>query len=297
MNCSRVFRYSMLVVLVSAVSACSSKPPASPAKPPATPEQVRAEAERAAQFGDHARALAGWQALLEKKPDDLVALRGIGDVYLAAGQAALALPVYEKLLSLNAADIDAQEGRGLALVALGRSEEAREQIAQVLTSSRARWRSLNAMGLLLDMDGKPDSAQQHYREALVLQPGNPLVLNNLGYSRMMMQDYVWAERFFSEGLRAQPDGKHLHANLVLAIAWQGEYDRALSEATRQQPKEEALNNVGYIALLRKDYKAAIRYFEQAIEVSPRWYPRAAANLERARKESEAVTAQASPSTP
>lgn len=136
-------------------------------------------------------------------------------------------------------------------------------------------------------------AQQHYREAIALQPGHPLILNNMGYSRMMAQDYAVAEGLFRDGLRAAPDGNYLHANLVLAIAWRGEYARALVEALRRQPREEALNNIGYIVLLRKDYRAAISYFEQALEASPRWYPRAAANLERARQEAAAAGSSAS----
>lgn len=68
---------------------------------------------------------------------------------------------------------------------------------------------------------------------------------------------------------------------------------ALVEAMRRQPREEALNNIGYIALLKKDYRSAISYFEQALEASPRWYPRAAANLERARQEAAAARSAAS----
>lgn len=290
---SKFLRLSRCVVfgaLVVTVAACSGKAAVAPAKSPASPEEIRADAEQAARFGDHARAISSWQSLLQKNPDDPVALRGLGDVYLAAGAAGLALPVFEKVLSRDAADVDAQEGRGLALLALGRMETAREQLASVLAVSRQRWRSLNGMGLLLDMQGQAEAAQQHYRDAMALQPGHPLILNNMGYSRMMAQDYKAAEDFFREGLRSAPDGAYLHANFVLAIAWQGAYERALVEAVKRQPREEALNNIGYIALLKKDYRTAISYFHQAIDTSPRWYPRAAANLERARQESATLSA-------
>lgn len=203
------------------------------------------------------------------------------------------LVVFDQVLARDVADRDAQEGRGLALLNLGRLEAAGEQLAAVMASSRQRWRSLNGLGLVLDMQGQSVAAQQHYREAAALQPGHPLILNNMGYSRMMAQDYAAAEALFREGLRAAPDGAYLQSNLVLAIAWQGEYGRALVEAMRRQPREEALNNIGYIALLKKDYRAAISYFEQALEASPRWYPRAASNLERAKQEAAAAQSTAS----
>lgn len=277
-------RAASLLLLVSLTAACSSNPPlASTLKTPASPQQVLADAERAAQFGDHARALSGWQSLLEKNPDDAVALSGMAETYLAAGKPALALLVFDQLLSKDAANIDAREGRGLAMVSLGR-DEARKELEAVQRASPLRWRTLNALGFLLDMGNEQAQAQRYYSQALALQPNQPLILNNLGYSRLMAGDYVAAEEYFRDGLRAAPDGTHLHANMVLAIAWQGDYSRAVSEAVERQPQEEALNNVGYIALLRKDYKTAISYFEKAIEASPRWYPRAAANLERARQE-------------
>lgn len=279
-----VGRLAVVMAVVAVMAGCASRQSAKDApKAIISPEQVRVEAEQAVKYGDYAGALGAWQKLLAKTPDDVVALRGVGEVYSAVGEHALALTAYDKVLGLLPTDTEAQEGRGLALLALGRHEEARRQLEQLQQGAPSRWRTLNAMGLLLDLEGKRAQAWHSYESALALQPGNPLILNNMGYSLLMAQDYAGAERLFSDGLRGAPDGAYLHANLVLAIAWQGDYARAVTEASRRQAREEALNNVGYVALLRKDYKLAIRYFEQAIEASPRWYPRAAANLERARK--------------
>lgn len=281
-------RLCTIVVAGCLLAACSHRPPADAGKPaPPSPAQVRAEAEQAWQFGDHASALARWQRLLELAPDDVAAWHGIGEAYLALGEASAALAAFDAVLARQPADAAAQEGRALALLGLDRHAEARAALAALATGGEA-WRVQNALGLLADLDGRYDAAQLHYRQALTLQPENAVVRNNLGYSCLMARDYVQAERHFRDGLAQAPGSARLHANLVLALAWQGEYARALTVALEQQPREVALNNIGYVALLRRDYDAAIRHFEAALEASPRWYVRAAANLERARQERDAA---------
>lgn len=281
-------RFCAVVAAMLLLAACSHRPPADSGKPaPPSPAQVRAEAEQAWRFGDHASALARWQRLLELAPDDVGALNGIGEAYLALGEAAAALAAFDAVLAKVPADAAAQEGRALALLGLDRHAEAKVALAALAAASEG-WRVQNALGLLADLDGRHDAAQAYYRQALSLQPENAVVRNNLGYSCLMARDYRQAEAHFRDGLALSPGSLRLHANLVLALAWQGEYGRALTVALEQQPREVALNNIGYVALLRRDYDAAIRHFEAALEASPRWYVRAAANLERARQEREAA---------
>lgn len=279
------------VLLTILVSACASRSPVKDStKPMTSPAQVRAEAEQAVRYGDHARALSIWQQLLETSPDDVVALRGIGEVYLSVRENAAAVAAFDRVLVTLPDDPDSQEGRGLALLALGRRDEALRQLQPLDGATPPRWRSLNALGLLADLNNQRAQALGYYTRALALQPDSTMIVNNMGYSRLMAGDYAMAEQHFQAGLASAPDDRHLRGNLVMAIAWQGDYARALAEAETQQSREEALNNIGYIALLRKDYPAAIHYFEAAIAASPRWYPRASANLERARQEASAVMA-------
>jgi Flp pilus assembly protein TadD len=79
------------------------------------------------------------------------------------------------------------------------------------------------------------------------------------------------------GLNLKGNLPRLHNNLLLAIAWQGDYVRAVA-VRGSIPLSVALNNVGYVALLRNDNAAAAKLFQQALDASSSWYPRAAANL-------------------
>ena len=54
------------------------------------------------------------------------------------------------------------------------------------------------------------------------------------------------------------------------------------------PRYAAVNNVGYIAMLRKDRETAIRYFNEAIDEKPSYYETAERNLNAALSMGEAV---------
>lgn len=259
---------------------CASKPSAPDNM--LSPAQVREQAALASQYGNHGAAIATWQEALRTDAKQREALIGLGQAYLALGEPRQALSWFDRRLSDDKNDADAIEGRALALIGLGRQEEATKLLRQLPNDTPARWRSCNALGLLADLDGDWEQARRWYMVALKAKPDEIAVLNNLGYSRLMARDYVEAEERLSHALTLAPDAPRLHGNLVLAIAWQGDFERALRQAKQWQPEPSALNNVGYIALLRGDVDVAIRYFELALERSPAWYPRAAANLERAR---------------
>lgn len=279
MTCS-TFRLFPGLLLGLCLAGCASKPSAPDTL--LTPAQVREQAMLASQYGNHAAAIAAWQEALRTDPKQREALLGLGHAYLALGESREALSWFDRRLRDDAKDADAQEGRALTLLGSGRQAEATTVLRTLASGTPVRWRSCNALGLLADLDGDWPQALHWYELALQANPDEVAVLNNLGYSRLMARDYADAETRLSQALALAPEAPRLRGNLVLAIAWQGDYDRALRHARQWQSEPGALNNVGYIALLRGDLDLAIRYFEQALERSPTWYPRAAANLERAR---------------
>ena len=82
-------------------------------------------------------------------------------------------------------------------------------------------------------------------------------------------------------------------NLGLVYARRGDYPTALATLTRVVGAPMAANDVGYIAMISGDYAAAERLFQDAIRLSPRYYPTAnenAAELRRRRSDA-ALTAQ------
>lgn len=255
------------------------------------PDELRASAELAVQQGKCTAALDDYRKLLRLVPDDIAALLAVGECRLALGDAARALAAFEEVLRREPESIDAQEGRALARLGLGRHAEAGAGFNGVLTREPARWRSLNGLGLLADLANDRDAAKKWYEKAIDLNPDEATLWNNYGWSRVMAQDYVEAERLLDEAYARKPTSRRIAGNLSVAIAWRGDYERALRIAMRLSEEHVAYNDIGYIAMLRGDNETAISFFQKAIDKAPSWFERAATNLERARKaEKEAAAA-------
>ena len=271
--------FACLLLAAALVSGCAT----SPRKPLGDdPAHLQAQAEQAMRGGDYSTAGRTYREWLDQAPKEPAAWRGLGESLLALGEAKGAFDAFSEGLKVAPDDVDALEGRGLALIGLQRQDEAESDLMKVLGHFPDRWRALDGMGLVSDLRGKSDTARGWYQAALNVRNDEPTLYNNYGYSRMMARDFPAAEQLFRQGLKLEPGMIRLRNNLLLAISWQGDYERAV-EARGDIPLHVALNNVGYIALLRKDYDVSARLFQRAIDASPGWYERAAANLETARR--------------
>lgn len=277
---SAALRAALLTCLVATtLGGCAGREEAEAVAEEDPVVRTRQRVELAARYGADAPAMDAYRATLRDDPVNRDALIGTGEILLRYGDAAGALRAFENVLERSPDDLDAREGRALAALGLGRHASAREQVAAVLAADAQRWRMHNAAGMLEDLAGNYAQAQESYRAALALRPDEPVLWNNLGWSQLMARDYPAAEQSLREGL-ARGRNERLVNNLVLAVAWQGDYGRALRVAGDALPVHEAYNNVGYVAMLREDYAEAESYFRKAIDTSPGWFAQAAANLER-----------------
>lgn len=270
-----------LGVLLLAGCAGSKPAPADDAEVSIT--TVRERAALAWQYGNFSDAVAANRELLRREPGNRDALIGLGDAWLALGNAERALGAFDELLKAAPEDVDALEGRSLALLGMGRHEDAAQGFAAVESRAPGRWRTQNGLGLLADLRADYAAAGEFYRRGISANPGEASVWNNHGWSRVMARDYVEAERVLVQALARKPGSPRINANLAVAIAWQGDYQRALMAARRTAEEHVAYNDVGYIAMLRGDLQLAASYFQKAIDLSPVWFERAAANLERVRR--------------
>lgn len=287
-------RKTLLVLSAILLVACASHAPKELDVDVARPGDVRQRADLAAQHGNCGVALDNYRQLLKLAPGDRGALIGIGECWLALGEAAPALSAFEEVLRKEPDAIDAQEGRALARLGLGRQAEAADGFRAVLAREPARWRSLDGLGLLADLAGDREGARQWYLKAVAANPDEATVWNNYGWSRVMAQDYAGAEHLLDEAYARKPTSQRIATNLAVAIAWQGDYPRALRIAMRNSPEHVAYNDIGYIAMMRGDNATAAEFFRKAIDKAPSWFERAAANLRRAQQAMQAEAARGAP---
>jgi Flp pilus assembly protein TadD len=261
--------------------------------PAATPEQKAALNLRR---GDYREALRLYGEILkeEPKPKRRVALLGVGEAWLGLGNARAALSAFAEVLKEDEENIDALEGCGLAHLGLHDYRSAEAELQRVLAVRPQSWRAMNGLGLIADMKSQYHDAQRWYEQALNVNEDEPSIYNNYGYSLVMAGEYKRAELLLNQALNRTPDNERVRNNLMQAVAWQGEYERAVG-LRGGMPLHVALNNVGYIAALRQDHRAAARFYQQALDLSPSWYKTAALNLERLRESGRlAAAAKAAP---
>ena len=242
--------------------------------------QLLEQGDRKLQSKQYVPAIFFYEQALEQEPNNILALLGIADANRAINKLSDASKLYEEVLTNEPENLRATEGKGLVYFKRYDYERAKQQLAEALNKDNTRWRSWNALGIIADLEGLHETAQQHFKKALSVDKMNATVLNNLGYSLLMSHQYQAAEKVFREGLHYAPGFFRIRNNLAISLAWQSRYDEAISILVKVVKHEIAYNNIGYIAMLNKQYLVAEKYFKKALFISPSYYVRAARNLEK-----------------
>jgi Flp pilus assembly protein TadD len=243
---------------------------------PVTPEML-ANAQATLAAGRVSDALQRYQQIVALDPKNGEGQLGLGESYLALRQTSAAVDAFEAVIDRPEQRTRALLGLGLAALAQGQSVDAKAMLTEVVAADPMSWRAWNALGLIADTERRWDDAREAYEKALATTTLPALIHNNLGFSLLLQKRHAPAAEEFRAALQLEPRLDAARNNLRLALAWQGRYAEALAAAPREA-KPSVLNNVGYVAMMRRDYAAAQSYFSQAMEQSPSYYATAAQNL-------------------
>ncbi|MFO1059999.1 MAG: tetratricopeptide repeat protein [Dongiaceae bacterium] len=237
---------------------------------------AQAEADFAA--GRYVGARDKYGRLVTGYPQDNLAKLGLAESLLALGEYNGALETFHAVADDPAHRAAALQGEGLALLAMGQVDAAGPLLADSIKADPASWRSWNGLGQYYDRKRQWADAGASYEHALASAGGSTaIVLNNQGMSLMMQKRYPEAADRFAAALQARPDLAMARGNLRLALAWQGRYDEAIGNVS-QAAAADVLNNVGYVAMLRGDYREAQILLLRATEASPSYNKTAWDNL-------------------
>lgn len=242
--------------------------------------------------GKPGEALAQYQQLLAIDPSNAEAKLGVGEALLALNESEKAREAFSSLASDPALGARALQGRGLSELAQNHVDEAAVDLNSAVGADPKLWRAWNGLGLIHDLKHEWVPARAAYEKALPNAPKTGILHNNIGFSLLVQKNYAAATEEFQAALHEAPDLETAKNNLRLALAFQGRYREALEEVSKGE-RAAQLNNVGYVALLRKDYSTAESYLSQAMEASPSYYDTAAQNLSRLK----ALEGQASSTKP
>jgi tetratricopeptide (TPR) repeat protein len=224
------------------------------------------ELHQAGRFADAAR---GYQALLDRDPDDADVLHLFGVMHHQCGYSARAAELTGRAVELrphaaayraNLAEIQRALGRheqaaqscrtalrlrpdypealnnlGLALHELGRFAEAAAEFRAALEIRSDFALAQNNLGTSLRELGQPGEALQAYRSAVALDPGLALARSNLGQMLVDQGDAEEGLAHCAEAVKLQPNLGSAHNNLgnaYRALERWGEAEAAYDEALR-----------------------------------------------------------------
>lgn len=243
----------------------------------ANPEDLIRGAQFLIKEQQYGRAGDSFEKILTILPQNEEAQAGLAASARLAGEPGKALGHYRQLEKYSARRNEALEGQGLALVQLQRWSEAEAVLLSALEADRGLWRSWNALGQIRDHQGRWSDAETAYIKAISLQPSRALLYNNLGVSYLCQGRYDEAVEQFDLSLALKHQIVTVEGNRLVALAMKGNFDTA-SKSISFSDGHYALNNLGYIALVKGDRSRAARFLGMAMEESPRFYQKASENL-------------------
>lgn len=212
-------------------------------------------------YGD-ARSLLGRVLLADA--EDARARLLMAELHLATGSSEMAVGEFDELADDPEVSARALQGKGIALMRIGDNAVAYDSLRQAVDIDPTQWRAWNALGYYHDSRLDWSAADESYKHALAANPESALVYNNRGFSRLIRRRFDEAVEDLTKALELDPDLEATRVNLRLVLAWRGRYGRAML-GVYEKETGKALNNVGFIALLRGDYSTAESYFLRALE--------------------------------
>ncbi|MCQ1058874.1 tetratricopeptide repeat protein [Photobacterium sp. DNB23_23_1] len=231
----------------------------------------------------------------------------IGYIHQQRGNFELAKLAYTRAALIAEDNIQYAASVGIVELKLGEQDNAKKQLLRAIKMDQQRqgksdWDSekdlfsqrllidsnspLSAyigLGIISDLDAKHKPAQQIYLTALSVNNRSEKALTNLGYSYYLDGNLKQSEIINRRTTTLYPNNKRAWSNLGLTYIKSKQYEDALDALSNVMPREKALNDIGYFAMLEGDYESAINYLERAVNTSPTFYAKAQENLKRAQK--------------
>jgi Flp pilus assembly protein TadD len=203
--------------------------------------------------------------------------RLLADLAFKSGNHAEALARYQALLGKFPTDPLLAERAGIAALKTG-NPAAAGLLDRATASPAASWRAWNARGVAADLRHDWAGADAAYSKAARRAPEQAEVHNNMGWSKLLRGDWSDGLELLKVAARLDPRSTRIANNLELAeIAVAEELPRRRrGESDRDWAAR--LNDAGVVARLRGDKSRAVAAFSQAIEARQVWYDRAANNL-------------------
>lgn len=219
-------------------------------------------AQKLERDGNYANAVGIFQQIAAAEPQNIDALLGIGDCYLALGSLDHAALGYARALEINPNSSRALRGLGSARMMKGEPQFAIAHLEKAVQIDGSDTKSLNTLGVSKDMLGKHTEAQAVYRRVLQIDRDNYSAKNNLALSLALTGNHPESIKLLEEIASSTKSTPITKQNLALVYAAAGRSQDAMMTAragatagTLQQVAalENAESNEDKAVLLRRAF--------------------------------------------
>lgn len=244
-------------------------------------EEVLQRGQLALASGDYRLAAVYFSTVLNKEPESVPACLGLGQAALAAGDYGTARTLIDEVLIVEPDSVPALTARGRILSASGKLDGAIADFSRSLEKEPNNTAVLTELAMTFDrIPERVIEAEPLYRKVLELSPESAAARNNLGFNFLLQGRVEEAVTILSGALALDAKNPRILANLATAYLLKGDKAKALQIFRQTVGEAEAYNNIGYLYMTQSRWDDAEKSFRKALELSPRYYVRAGANLER-----------------
>ncbi len=203
----------------------------------------------------------------------------LGNLFLSEKNVEKSQVAFAEALRLDPENIPALLGSGRSARLAGDCLAAEPYLLQVQQLAPDNPEAPTELAICYDSQERAMEAEVLYRRVTELLPRQPAALNNLGFHYLLQGNFKQAVETLQAARMIAREDRLIKNNLAAAYILKGEETRGLAMFESSLGKAEAFNNIGYIQMTRGELQQAEQAFVQALELNPKYYVRAAKNLD------------------
>ncbi|MDD3580333.1 MAG: tetratricopeptide repeat protein [Desulfobacca sp.] len=246
-------------------------------------EQLEALADLFSQHREYDSSLLNYLKLLQDQPENYHLMYKIGVIFLLKGQLEAAQKMLAQVLLHQPENLEAHEALGLAHLLSKQNLKAINEFRLVLSYDAQRPKAHYFLGISYLAAGEPHKAISEFETMARQDPEHLANLTALGQAYNQVQKFHQAITWLEKGKQLSPKDAKLNRQLAIALAGLKRYQEALQAFLVAGDEAQAYNNIGVYYFMDGQYEQAAKCFQLAVELSPTFYDKAKANLERALK--------------
>jgi len=196
----------------------------------------------------------------------------IGNFYYQTKNSEKALSYYRHMLDKNPDNVLALNNMGVVLDDVGKYEEALSYFKRALKHGPKNIIFMNNMGSCLNNLNRPEESLPYLNKVLEKIPNLEPVLYNKGTAYFLLGKFKEALEFAEKALETKSDDSKNLTLQGISLARLGKFEKAkdcFEKVLQNEPNNfEALTNMGAILLDLGDFSESILYNDKALKIKP-----------------------------